>query len=96
MVSYVLEAARYVAGNRLVVVVGHQADKVRQIVGSEFDVKFALQERQLGKTQLPGDVPQQTLFGRIRASVDIGALQLDLQKHLEQGLAPAALMAELR
>jgi len=48
MVSYVAETARRVAGNNVVVVVGNQAEKVRQAVSKNEDLLFAYQEKQLG------------------------------------------------
>jgi UDP-N-acetylglucosamine diphosphorylase/glucosamine-1-phosphate N-acetyltransferase len=48
MILYVVETANQVAGNNVIVVVGHQAEKVRQIVGDRFQVNFALQKEQLG------------------------------------------------
>ena len=48
MITYVTEAAIRVAGNEVVVVVGHQADKVRETVLETEDVKFSYQNKQLG------------------------------------------------
>ena len=48
MVRYVVGAAREVAGENIVVVVGHQAERVRQEVSRNATVRFALQDRQLG------------------------------------------------
>ncbi len=48
MVLYVVEAARRIAGDSVVVVVGHQADTVREVVTREYPALFALQEQQLG------------------------------------------------
>lgn len=48
MVSYVVETARQVAGNNVIVVVGNQAEKVCQVVSGNEDLLFAYQEKQLG------------------------------------------------
>jgi len=50
MVAYVAEAALHVAGQEVVVVVGHQADQVRSAVSTSVErpVRFALQKEQLG------------------------------------------------
>lgn len=48
MVLYVMETARKIAGNRVVVVVGHQAESVRKVVSRGYDAAFAIQDRQLG------------------------------------------------
>ncbi len=48
MVEYVAETARRVAGDDVVVVVGHQADKVREAVSAKFTSSFAIQEVQRG------------------------------------------------
>ena len=48
MVSYVVETARKVAGDNLVLVVGNQADKVHETVSKLGSFSFAHQEAQLG------------------------------------------------
>ena len=48
MISYVVEAARKVAGNDVVLVVGNQADKVRETVSNLGSFSFAFQETQMG------------------------------------------------
>lgn len=48
MISYVLETAREIAGNNLIVVVGHQAEIVKKIVSKVFEVEFAFQKEQIG------------------------------------------------
>ena len=48
MVTYIVETARKVVGNNIVLVIGNQADKVKRIVSEETDVIFAIQEKQHG------------------------------------------------
>ena len=48
MISYVLETAHAVATGNIVVVVGHQAEEVKQVCSHTPGIKFALQEKQLG------------------------------------------------
>jgi bifunctional UDP-N-acetylglucosamine pyrophosphorylase/glucosamine-1-phosphate N-acetyltransferase len=48
MVEYVLDTARAAGAGRLIVVVGHQAEKVREALAAHRDVEFALQTEQLG------------------------------------------------
>ena len=48
MVNYVVETARKVAGNNVVLVVGNQADKVRRAVSKLGTFNFAYQKEQLG------------------------------------------------
>jgi UDP-N-acetylglucosamine diphosphorylase/glucosamine-1-phosphate N-acetyltransferase len=48
MILHVLETAKSIAENNLVVVVGYQAEIVRQKVSEVFDVEFAYQAEQLG------------------------------------------------
>jgi bifunctional UDP-N-acetylglucosamine pyrophosphorylase/glucosamine-1-phosphate N-acetyltransferase len=48
MVEYVLDAARAAGATRLVVIVGHQADRVKEALARHQDVEFALQTEQLG------------------------------------------------
>ncbi len=47
MIDYVVVAAKAIA-SQVVVVVGHQADQVRQRIAADAAVRFALQARQLG------------------------------------------------
>jgi len=48
MVMYVVEVAKKIAGNNIVLVIGNQAEKVRKVVSEKADVLFAFQEEQLG------------------------------------------------
>jgi UDP-N-acetylglucosamine diphosphorylase/glucosamine-1-phosphate N-acetyltransferase len=48
MVSYVAETASKIARNNVVLVVGHQADKVRQAVSGLGTFSYAYQKKQLG------------------------------------------------
>ena len=48
MVSYVVETAREVAGNDVILVVGNQADKVRETVSELGAFRYAHQAEQLG------------------------------------------------
>jgi UDP-N-acetylglucosamine diphosphorylase/glucosamine-1-phosphate N-acetyltransferase len=44
----VIETARQIAGNEVIVVIGNQAEQVREMVSREAPLKFAYQEHQLG------------------------------------------------
>ncbi len=48
MVMYVIETAKKIAGNNIVVVIGKQAEKVSETISKEYEVIFALQKEQLG------------------------------------------------
>ncbi len=48
MVAYVVDTARAVAGDNLILVIGHQAERVRETVLQQADVRFAHQKNQLG------------------------------------------------
>lgn len=48
MVTYVIETASKIAGDRVIVVVGHQAEKVEQVISGRFHATFAVQHQQLG------------------------------------------------
>ena len=48
MILYVVETARRIAGNDVIVVVGHQAQKVMSAVSAVAGVSFAHQDKQLG------------------------------------------------
>jgi UDP-N-acetylglucosamine diphosphorylase/glucosamine-1-phosphate N-acetyltransferase len=48
MILYVVKAARNIAGDDVIVVIGHQAPKVRAILSDTAESRFAYQEQQLG------------------------------------------------
>ena len=48
MIMYVVDTAVKVAGKDIIIVIGNQADKVKEVVSAGADVKFALQEEQKG------------------------------------------------
>jgi bifunctional UDP-N-acetylglucosamine pyrophosphorylase/glucosamine-1-phosphate N-acetyltransferase len=48
LVDYVLDSARAAGVRRLVVIIGHKAELVREALRGHADVEFAVQERQLG------------------------------------------------
>jgi UDP-N-acetylglucosamine diphosphorylase/glucosamine-1-phosphate N-acetyltransferase len=48
MILYVVDTARKIVGDDVVVVIGHQAQKVRAIVSDTAELRFAYQEQQLG------------------------------------------------
>jgi UDP-N-acetylglucosamine diphosphorylase/glucosamine-1-phosphate N-acetyltransferase len=48
MVLYVTETAKQVAGDNVILVIGHQAERVREVVSEAHNVMFALQKEQLG------------------------------------------------
>jgi len=48
MVMYVVEVAKKIAGDNVVLVIGYQAEKVRKVVSEQTNALFALQEEQLG------------------------------------------------
>ena len=48
MVMYVVETAKRVAGNNVILVLGNQADRVREIVAENDELIYAIQKDQLG------------------------------------------------
>jgi UDP-N-acetylglucosamine diphosphorylase/glucosamine-1-phosphate N-acetyltransferase len=48
MISYVVDIAQAVAGDNVVLVVGHQADEVRSTIAKQANVQYAFQAEQLG------------------------------------------------
>ncbi|MBF0119574.1 MAG: NTP transferase domain-containing protein [Desulfobacterales bacterium] len=48
MIHYVIDSAYNITGNNIIVVIGHQAEKVKDTVLSKYNVSFAHQEKQLG------------------------------------------------
>ncbi|MEA3280869.1 MAG: NTP transferase domain-containing protein [Thermodesulfobacteriota bacterium] len=48
MVMYVVKTANKVAGSNVILVVGNHAEKVREVLSENYELIFALQEKQLG------------------------------------------------
>ncbi len=48
MITYVVKTAKGIAGKNLIIVIGHQGDKVRKIVSEKYEAIFAEQKKQLG------------------------------------------------
>ena len=48
MILFVVEAARKIAGDDVIVVIGHQAQEVQAVVSNTANSRFAYQEQQLG------------------------------------------------
>ena len=48
MILYVVETAKKVAGNDVILVIGNQADEVRRLVSEKAKVRYAYQDKQLG------------------------------------------------
>ncbi len=48
MILYAVDTAQKIAGDDVIVVVGNQAEKVREIVSKEAQIKYAYQDKQLG------------------------------------------------
>jgi UDP-N-acetylglucosamine diphosphorylase/glucosamine-1-phosphate N-acetyltransferase len=48
MIRYVVETAKKIAGDNVVLVIGNQAEKVRDAVSEDHQVMFAFQEKQMG------------------------------------------------
>ena len=48
MISYVVDTAHAVAGDNLVLVIGHQAEIVRKTIADQADARYVYQEQQLG------------------------------------------------
>lgn len=48
MVLYVVETAKEVVGNNVILVIGNQAETVREIVSERYEALFAFQKEQLG------------------------------------------------
>ena len=48
MILYVLETAAKIAGENIVAVIGHQAEKVSEVISEKYKIRFALQKEQRG------------------------------------------------
>lgn len=90
MIEYVLDAARAAGVKRLVVVVGHKAEFVRESLAAHRDVEFALQAEQKGTGHAVMMCAEQL------ADHDGPVLVLAGDTPLLQGGSLAALLAELR
>lgn len=90
MIEYVLDAARAAGVKRLVVVVGHKAEFVRESLANHRDVEFALQAEQKGTGHAVMMCAEQL------ADHDGPVLVLAGDTPLLQGDSLAALLAELR
>lgn len=66
LLAWVLDAARSAGCERLAVVIGHQAERVRRTFDGASDLSWVLQERQLGTghalAQAEGEVPEDALL----------------------------------
>ncbi len=103
MILHVMATARRVAGGRIVVVVGHQADIVRRVVSQRFDTVFAVQTRQLGTGHavacaLPHLPPEARdvviLYGDVPL-LKAATVQRFLEGHRRQGRDLSVLAVEL-
>lgn len=90
MIEYVLDAARTAGVKRLVVVVGHKAEFVRESLAAHRDVEFALQAEQKGTGHAVMVCADQL------ANHDGPVLVLAGDTPLLRGESLAALLAELR
>jgi UDP-N-acetylglucosamine diphosphorylase/glucosamine-1-phosphate N-acetyltransferase len=48
MILYVVETAKLAVDGRVIIVVGHQAEKVQEVVSERTEVSYAFQEKQMG------------------------------------------------
>lgn len=79
MIERVVQTSRHLGGQRLILVVGHQAEQVRQVFQGQSDLVFVSQVEQLGTghavkmavSSLDPDVPTLVLYG------DVPLIQLD-------------------
>ena len=90
LIEYVLDAARAAGVNRLVVVVGHKAEFVRESLAAHHDAEFALQSEQKGTGHAVMMCAEQL------ADHDGPVLVLAGDTPLLRGESLAALLAELR
>ncbi|NNF98747.1 MAG: NTP transferase domain-containing protein [Desulfobacteraceae bacterium] len=103
MIMYVMETAKQLAGENIVVVVGHQAQIVKKTVLQEYAAKFALQEKQLGtghavQCALPylssGERHVVILYGDVPL-IRVRTLQAFIEKHIEGGNDLSVLAVEV-
>jgi UDP-N-acetylglucosamine diphosphorylase/glucosamine-1-phosphate N-acetyltransferase len=92
MVEHVVETAVDVAGTNVVVVVGHQADTVKEVVRRSFEVRFALQSEQLGTghavlcamPELPDEVQQVVILCGDVPLIRSATIRDLIQKHQDR------------
>ena len=102
MVSYVIDSVRGFSGGKIILVIGHQADLVREAVGSE-GVEFVLQEEQLGtghavmqcEDSLAGFEGTVMVLNGDVPNLRTGTLRDFVAFHEEQGAAGTVLTAVL-
>ncbi|MCL4425320.1 MAG: bifunctional UDP-N-acetylglucosamine diphosphorylase/glucosamine-1-phosphate N-acetyltransferase GlmU [Firmicutes bacterium] len=99
MVGYILEATRTAGISRMVVVIGHQAEKVQEVLGSE--VEYVRQKEQLGTGHAvlaaEGVIQEDlvlVLYGDTPL-LDAATLRAILQRHQESGAAATVVTTEL-
>jgi len=94
MVNYVVDSAKRVADGNVVVVIGHQADTVREVVSNAHDkVRFALQAEQFGTghavqcamPQVPSDIKDVVILCGDVPLITPGAIRHLIEAHTRVG-----------
>ncbi len=93
MIFYILRVARKLVGDRIFVVVGHQADLVKDVIAKITPVRFVYQEQQLGTGHavrcampyLPSDVTEVVILCGDTPLIRCETIQKILQAHITEG-----------
>ncbi|MGD9209816.1 MAG: NTP transferase domain-containing protein [Desulfobacteraceae bacterium] len=92
MVLYVVETANKIAGDDIIIVVGHQAETVKEVINNQFRATFIYQEEQLGTGHavmcamdaLPKDVEEVLILCGDVPLLSQETLDLLLHQHIEE------------
>ncbi len=103
MVSHVVECALNIAKENVYVVVGHQAQSVKDEINQSFNVKFAVQTKLLGtgdavKAAIPGltqDVQHVLVLCGDVPLIQVGTLKKLVDRHLESKSAVTVLATQV-
>ena len=103
MVLHVLECANRVCSDHIHVVVGHQAERVRQVVREHYDVRFSMQKQLLGtgdavKAAIPGinaEVKNVLVLCGDVPLIQEETLKLLIDAHVESGAVATVLAVDV-
>ena len=103
MVLYVTETAKKIAGSNIVLVIGNQAEEVREIVSEQYDAKFVLQKQRLGTghavscavPEIPGHAENVLILCGDVPLITSDTLTLLVREHLGAGHDVSLLAVEM-
>ena len=104
LLFYPIDVAKKLRAGLIVVVVGHQAERVKQIFGQQAEVKFALQQPQLGtghavmaaRSQLQDHDGQVLILSGDVPGLSVQTLENLIKTHMDQANALTVLGMDLQ